>query len=269
MIAVYPMLVSKHVNPNVLPGICKVLERFVIIYDLDDVCERFSLGSKVTIGAQTAAMLLSKRKNKNFRLDEANNQGTKRGAPDFLTTLDDREKRGYDRGHSVGLDRGVTQGRTDALNSSEERRREVEHNWRNAESSEKIEQGKVRNTIAQAVHDLNMETSKSTAEINYPRTEALTVEPTYVTVNTKRGTELIGIKVIPFVVNSSENLGRMLMTDMTLKGLDKFMYANTRKIFRAIYQVHRWASKVIPFIKNFGDDNISGDPEKDILFAST
>ncbi len=37
MILVYPMLVSKSVSPNIIPGICKVMERNIIIYKMDEV----------------------------------------------------------------------------------------------------------------------------------------------------------------------------------------------------------------------------------------
>ncbi len=37
MIYVYPMLASENISPNVIPGICKVLEKFVLLYRLDDI----------------------------------------------------------------------------------------------------------------------------------------------------------------------------------------------------------------------------------------
>jgi len=37
MIVVYPMLTSRGVSPNVIPGIAKVIEKFIVIYSMDDL----------------------------------------------------------------------------------------------------------------------------------------------------------------------------------------------------------------------------------------
>ena len=40
MIVVYPMITSKTINPNVLPGICKALEKYVLVYELEDLLKK-------------------------------------------------------------------------------------------------------------------------------------------------------------------------------------------------------------------------------------
>lgn len=37
MIYIYPMLSSDNISPNVIPGVCKVLEKFILLYRLDDI----------------------------------------------------------------------------------------------------------------------------------------------------------------------------------------------------------------------------------------
>ncbi len=37
MIYIYPMLASDNISPNVIPGVCKVLEKFILLYRLDDI----------------------------------------------------------------------------------------------------------------------------------------------------------------------------------------------------------------------------------------
>ena len=37
MIIIYPMLVSENTNINMLPPICKVLEKYILVYRMDDV----------------------------------------------------------------------------------------------------------------------------------------------------------------------------------------------------------------------------------------
>ncbi|HUS51578.1 MAG TPA: hypothetical protein VMZ91_15535, partial [Candidatus Paceibacterota bacterium] len=50
MIVVYPMLVSNNVQSNVLPGISKVLEKFVLIYKMDEIIKeanKLARGKKI------------------------------------------------------------------------------------------------------------------------------------------------------------------------------------------------------------------------------
>ena len=54
MIAVYPMLTTSDVQSHVLTGVCKVLERFVILYDMDSIARKFNLGKAIVIGGQAA-----------------------------------------------------------------------------------------------------------------------------------------------------------------------------------------------------------------------
>ena len=194
MIAVYPMLVSPNVNPGVLPGICKALERFVIIYKMDDLAKKFNIRGKVVVGTQAAiqaASMFGKRKNESYVKED----GTKQG-----------------------------------WSAEEEDRKRQQHDWARSKHERDTEKGK--NDLVKTAYDLAG--SRETMSIEYPKSEAISVEPTYVTVNTSTGTKIIGVKVIPFTVKSSEELGIMLMNDMSLKKLDAFMYANTRKIFKLL-----------------------------------
>ncbi len=53
MILVYPMLTSASVNPTLLPGIIKAIEKYIIIHNTDDVLNHFN--SVATDIAKTAA----------------------------------------------------------------------------------------------------------------------------------------------------------------------------------------------------------------------
>lgn len=218
MIAVYPMLTTSDVQSHVLTGVCKVLERFVILYDMDAIAKRFNLGKALVIGGQAAAagaklsgaMLRAKRES--YRLTKEQQQlpfdGTKANAKP-MEDDDDKVDTKIDFGKSV-----------------------------------------------------------KTMDVTFPKNEALSVEPTWVMLSTPTGTKILGIKVIPYPIESSEELGRMLMTDLSLKKLDTFMYGTHRKLVKILYALARGVLKKIPLAPSV-DNTISGDPEKDILFAST
>lgn len=58
MIVVYPMLTSPSVSPNVLPGIVKAVEKYILVYRTDEVlryASATSAGSVLSTGAKIAA----------------------------------------------------------------------------------------------------------------------------------------------------------------------------------------------------------------------
>lgn len=83
MIFLYPMLVASDVSPNIIPGICKTLEKFILIYSIDDFLEgaRDGLGTKIiTIGAAAAGAVTKgafKLEKENVINLEARDDGTK------------------------------------------------------------------------------------------------------------------------------------------------------------------------------------------------
>jgi hypothetical protein len=236
MILVYPMLVSQNISSHVLPGICKVLERFVIIYDLDNIAKKFSLG-KVTVGAQNAS---------------AGIQSLKTLAGMIAMRA---RKESYD---STLLDETTAVAMTaDELDKFLTKQRGNKINALPVDGTAEREDKGSKSSVPRM---------NASMDVKFPDHDGLSVEPTFVIVNTQSGTKVIGIKVIPYPVKSTEELGSMLMSDMSLKTFDEFMYKNTRKIFRFLYGVARTLSDKIPFL---GDKVITGDPEKDILFAST
>jgi len=58
MIVVYPALASSTVSNSILPGICKVLEKYVIIYKMDEIAKQVSHLNKVLTAVTTAGSLV-------------------------------------------------------------------------------------------------------------------------------------------------------------------------------------------------------------------
>ena len=62
MIVIYPMLTSGSVSPNVLPGIVKAVEKYILLYNTDQVL-RDAGGSKagkiISTGAKIAGTLMT------------------------------------------------------------------------------------------------------------------------------------------------------------------------------------------------------------------
>ena len=61
MIVVYPMLTSSSVSPNVIPGISKAVEKYLILYNTDEILRtvNISMGKALKTGAQIAQIAAS------------------------------------------------------------------------------------------------------------------------------------------------------------------------------------------------------------------
>ena len=47
MIVVYPVIVSRAVGENIIPGICKMLENYLVVYSMDDILGNIKSTRKV------------------------------------------------------------------------------------------------------------------------------------------------------------------------------------------------------------------------------
>lgn len=92
---------------------------------------------------------------------------------------------------------------------------------------------------------------------------ALSLEPTWIKVDTPLGTRIVGIKVVPFPVRSDAKLIDLITHDRYMKMIPAMLTIVGRKILKSIWATIRWSR--LPFTQL----SISGDPKKDIIFART
>jgi len=221
------MLTDDSVSTNILPGICKALEKFLIIYELDAITRMTSkkvltIGSKM-VGAAVLSGALAKTKKEGFDLLEQ-------------TLIKPNPQDEFDR----------------------------EQREANASQEEMKKRSKtaVKNVLdtMKGIKDL------ATSSLYMPFDSSLSLEPTYVTATTTLGTQLLGIKVIPVPVKSKEgySLANYLTVDSSLNFMDTLILRLETKIIRGFWRLCR--SLRIPYLKS---RVISGDPQKDILWAST
>lgn len=201
MILVYPMLTSGSVSPNVLPGLTKTLEKFVIIYGTDKILS--SLNSTLGKAANTGMNFVLR--GSRLVMTENLSEVTQKPQVKIEPKVDIRPTFGG----------GAPKGRT---------------------------------------------------SVNFPRQqEALSVEPTWLQIETpKRGMQILGVKVLPFPVQSSEGLAKLLLTDEGRK-MGNYVYTKyARMAKRIMFRIARTFK--IPGLK---DKVLTGDPKTDILWATT
>ena len=241
MIIVFPMLTDEDVSQNVLPGICKALEKFILIYELDAIMKMtgwqvVAIGGKIASQIATAGAVAAKTKRESDNLLEYGpgnkNWESRRGEEEF-----------DDEGNEIP-------------------REEIRSNRRDTERGSREKEKTPGELVFDTMHGIK---DIGSVKVEMPKDQALSVEPTYITVTTTLGTRIIGIKVIPCPVKSQRyTMAELLTADASLNFINTQVYRISRKVIRGFWALCR--SLRVPFLS---DKVISGDPEKDILWAQS
>lgn len=237
MIVIYPMLISQSVSPTILPGIIKAVEKYILVYNSDAVLRAasstaagriLSTGAAIVAGTVVAAgagAVAQKVVDKIMDADEV--------AVDYLNHLHEAygkstTKTTTTKNQQTGQSTTTSTGKT------------------------------------QTVDTAYRPTSNVKPSLDIPsRQEGIALEPTWMTVTTqKKGVQVLGVKVVPFRVKSTENLSQLLMNDTQLKYLD-FL---ATKFGRGITKIFGRFLKKLPFVKA---GTVTGDPRKDVILGST
>jgi len=196
MIIVYPMLTEPGISKNVIPAICKVLERFVLVYRMDEI----------------------------FKLTGAKPSGSVKLGP--IGQIDFQLKEALDL-----LEADATGGKGKDQDQGNKKK------------------GKSTNVQVSVGSG-----SKADAKVDRPNQSEIMLEPTYVTLNTKVGPRMIGIKVLPFPVMNG-NIMQLMNKDVKLTGAQLKFQKFSRLLKRAFKLKRR--------------PTVSGDVFNDVVLAST
>lgn len=198
MILIYPVLVSKSTSPNIVPGICKMLERYLLIYGMDKIFNKMGV-TDVKSAAVTAYNTA-----RPF-MDQVTIEAKTQHQPSWDDDEDDDDNKKKGKEKDVGNKVDVP----------------FKDTW-----------------------------------------TAISVEPTWINITTKKsGTQLLGIKVVPFPIETSGNVIDAISNDKAAKWFEYVAKRYSRIVIRLIGMFLRKN----PFYK----PAISGDPTKDILFAAS
>ena len=217
MIVMFPMLVSTTVSSDTLPYICKVLEKFILLYRQDTISSRLSYFDKagtLTGYAVTAAKLLASKKQ----------DGPGELISEQLTS------------------NAIVGGLKSGLKSAAD--------------------------VAQQIINIKPGGGQGGTKFEEPDRDGLALAPTYVQLqHPKLGTIILGVKVLPFPVSSEFNLMYYLSHDMSSNFIEAEMKSRFRKYSRMAWTILRAIN--LPLIGSPFRRTITGDPQKDIAYAST
>jgi hypothetical protein len=244
MIIIYPMITSPDIDKKILPGICKTLEKFILIYKMDEIFKlhRSGILSSVASGNpfQVASTVIQKTVGEEIEYALSDDNFISEAKYDPFDDDDRPDVPGFD-------------------DDDDDDDYEFDKNYQNKKS----DKNKSKNPTKE-VKQTRSNNTDSKVQVNQPDQDSLSLEPTYVNISTKSGTYLIGVKVLPFPTNRNISLADLVNNDLNLKKWQYITHKYYRKFMRVFYKVIR--SLKVPFIRNTA---LTGDPKKDLFFAST
>lgn len=297
MIVVFPMLCSSSLNYNILPGVGKVLERYLIVHELDRILEQ----TKKSAGtARVAKGRIQIKEDDNSHLEINNDQfislseqdigpGTKPGyegggggkrnydEEKLKSEIEKNEKqKEYYQQQIENLKQKMKESTSEQ--QKEKLRAEIDKLQADKEKTEQqieyykqqVEKAKQEKEKAEKQKEKELQTAITGVTMN---TQTSSIEPTYMEIDRivqgEKVRDLIGVKVIPFKVNSTgdQELVNMMLYDQNLSKLDSFLVGMGRSIKRKMYDMYKEAIKRVPVVGGRG--TITGNIRHDVIMAKT
>jgi hypothetical protein len=233
MILYYPMIVSNTISPTIVPAIAKALERFVLIYKLNDITEDlgYALPNVRNVTTQNGVITA------NFGINESEALNEQPPLPPM------KVPQSLVAAYGGGPRPPGTSPGTKTPEKPKEKDRPDMRNLSFGESDRK----------------------------------SLMLEPTYMMVEVNVGdtqtTKLLGIKVLPVMAKSDENLVDFLTYDRYVKGLRYMILKWGRSMAKALqnrwFRIKRSITASLPFVDVAKMPEPKGDPRQDILLRNT
>ena len=238
-ITLFPLLVSNTVSKNIVPGVAKVLENYIIAYGLDDILSQ-----------------LRKEKGKaNYRI--SNNKVIKRESvsseiSNFLyNEMLDEQRRSQIYGATGSGNKLVSGKDQDNAYEYNEKLKDTEREARAKEKGKQALGGR-----------------DSSVRLDMMNLSSISLEPTWMKMDQidsdgTRTSGIIGVKVVPYLVKSDASLSRLLMYDRQVGKLQGFAIRKGRQMTTGLYNIWKKAWLKLPFTSL--NTTVSGDPRKDII----
>ena len=229
MIVIYPLLLSDTVSKNIVPGLAKVIERYLLIYKMDEILQSAKSGGYRKKLKVKGGKLIIKEQDDDEDLWE----------PDSRTKpLPKKEKKGED---------------------DELKLKQKEYEFKR--DREARERKKAEDSAKSAIMDIStMDMQSLSAEPTWVKID--------VQIGDIKQSELLGVKVVPVIVKSNEKLVRILMFDKNVKGLHGSILNFGRNIVRGLWKIWQRIWSTVPLVGG-GRGVASGDARQDILLQKT
>jgi len=243
MIRMFPLLVDSTISANIIPGICKVLERYLIVYKLDDLIAMSRFGG-------SAGQIIG---------------GTGKKLVDGISGSLDSIIPGMSAARKMN-----EQTERDKLEKEKfEYQKERDIEKAEAEKEEKKKE-KGKKDLEKEKWETEKEKLQATVKIDTHEIKSnLSLEPTWLTIQGSAGTMLLGVKVFPVPITNPQDYIAQLMTDKGLKTFERIVLSTGNSLIRSFRAIMRGALRKP--LRWFGITfpEISGDPFDDIILGKS
>jgi len=263
MIALYPLLVSNTVSKNIIPGIAKVLENYLLVYRMDDIMA--NARKKAGIKMRKQGKKLIRRESEDPLVDSLYAQFISEQEESLLEISRIGSMFG---GRTKGRSKDPKKAELDAIkyaaDAEEARELEIDREREERVPGHAREKGKQRALSAVKAKDASVDLTPYNMQL-------VSLEPTWMKVdaydkNGNKYSEIIGVKVVPYRVKSDARLAHLLMWDRQLSSIEKKLVGIGRGIEKVLYRIWKITWKIASLGIGGGDsDAVSGDPRKDII----
>lgn len=238
MIVVYPLITSKTVNPNILPGVCKALEKYIYIYEVDSIIE-----------AANKSIKKKQQKEKNFL-------NLKKIGGKFKFVAESMEEEDVDQ--LIYEAAGVPQVKKTGAQPQPVPTKKGGAQPQPGPTPKPRPTSGGKSGGASSAPTTNItnvyQSSPPTQKDSGPMTQrphigrmdetSLSTEPTWNEVQDQEGnTFAIGVKVVPFVIDNEENLVKLMSYDRYRKGMSVTLQWQARRILRFMYRIANFGWK--------------------------
>ena len=266
MIVMFPLLTDDTVSPNVVPGVVKALERFALIYKMDDILKWGGMpaDSRIIGFAKDNLGILARQYNLPGLATVAESENlSEAGKGVFGSQTDKQEYDSHgnptDRSRSIQLPSvlGIAKDIVGTADTTWKLGKDIARTISGAEAKEREKDAAHTRVWSQKplTPDRKIDINSTDLKSN------LSVEPTWVTVQSRKGSAVIGIKVVPYPINAAPFVDRV-SRDMSLNIFDELVERYERSVTKMFFNIMR--NMKIPFLKRA---SLAADPFKDVIYA--
>ena len=239
-------MISENVDRNIIPGLTKTLEKYILVYNTDSLIKQVNNSAKkvirmaaqgaATIGVGLATALIAK---------ELGNARVKMTGK----SLKLEQMTGPPPGTDPRAQYYTAKKKLQMQQAAQQKDREYNQ--------------KVASNVGNKLQSIS--SNAGVRGIITPKLDQLTLEPTWVQVSTDSGTKLLGVKVVPYIIKTESMVG-LLLNDKALKTIPAIASKYGRMTIRILSRAWQKLKVVVPGIHN---TTVTGDAKNDIVWANT
>lgn len=239
MIVTYPLIVSKTVDPNILPGVCKSIEKYIYTHLIDGVVD--AANQNIAKQSAKSSMFIALRNIGNKMQLRLENCGVDRTIEDYLVE-DWSEDFNEDYIEEGSQKKGVPLNPVKPPSSKPKEPKSTPSSQPMIKSPKKQSNKELYNQGYQkskGEYDQKQQQIKNEEpKIGKMDSDSMNTTPTWSTVTDQQGnTKAIGVKVVPFIIDNEESLVSLMTSDRYRSKLSKNVHVQARKVLRYMHGI--------------------------------